>query len=156
MGVSGSGKSTIGKLLAESLNIQFYDGDDFHPAENKLKMQSGIPLNDDDRYPWLKRLNGLAKESIAQSGCIIACSALMESYRTMLTQGFTEPVHWFFLEGEFDVIQKRLEKRQMHFMPAQLLMSQFDILEIPDYAIKISIDATPETIVKNILKAIEH
>lgn len=156
MGVSGSGKSTIGKLLADKLKIPFYDGDDFHSVENKQKMQSGIPLNDEDRHPWLNRLNALAQESVEQKGCVIACSALKESYRKILTHGVADPVRWFLLEGEFDLIKDRIQERQMHFMPAQLLTSQYDILDIPDYAIKISIDAAPDTIIKNILKKIEH
>ena len=76
MGVSGCGKSTIGKLLSQELSIPFFDGDDFHPEENIIKMSSGIPLNDDDRYGWLVRLNDLAKEQLQKNSCIIVCSAL--------------------------------------------------------------------------------
>ncbi|MEO6131611.1 MAG: gluconokinase, GntK/IdnK-type, partial [Saprospiraceae bacterium] len=143
-------------LLAENLNIPFYDGDDFHPAENKQKMQSGIPLNDEDRYPWLTSLNAVAKESVEQKGCVIACSALKESYRKILMHGVADLVHWFLLEGEFDHIKNRLQERQMHFMPALLLQSQFDTLEIPSYAMHISIDAEPADIVKSIINELEY
>ncbi|MEP6794610.1 MAG: gluconokinase [Saprospiraceae bacterium] len=156
MGVSGCGKSTIGKMLSQKLNLLFFDGDDYHPAENVLKMHAGIPLDDADRYSWLKQLHGIASECIKQDGGVIACSALKESYRKILTEGIADQVRWIFLEGTFDCIKERLEKRQDHYMSAKLLTSQFDALEIPAYAIRVSIESSPETIVEKIINELEH
>lgn len=152
MGVSGSGKTTIGKLLAEKLRIPFFDGDDYHPQANVEKMEKGHPLNDEDRKGWLQRLNELANKQENQ-GAIIACSALKSEYRAMLRRGLNT-VDFVYLKGSFDLISKRLAERKGHFMPPQLLRSQFETLEIPDHAISISIDATPSQIVDAILEKI--
>ena len=130
-GVSGSGKTTIGKLLSERCAIPFFDVDDYHSAANKKKMQEGQALNDNDRSEWLKRLNQLAIEQCADKGAIIACSALKEQYRKMLADSIVVPVHWIFLQGSFSLIEERMKKRKGHYMPASLLQSQFDILEMP-------------------------
>lgn len=130
-GVSGSGKTTIGQLLSERCAIPFFDADDYHPPANKKKMQEGQALNDDDRSEWLKRLNQLAIEQCAKKGAIIACSALKERYRQILSDTITVPVHWVFLQGSFSLIEERMKKRKNHYMPASLLKSQFDILEMP-------------------------
>ena len=156
MGVSGSGKSTIGRMLADELHLPFFDGDDYHPMENVAKMKAGIPLEDVDRYSWLNRLHDLAIETLKQNGGVIACSALKESYRKILMNGIEQNVKWIFLDGDFDLIKKRMESRQSHYMPAKLLQSQFDTLEIPTYATSISIDATPKTIVERIMNELEH
>ncbi|MGB4848096.1 MAG: gluconokinase [Saprospiraceae bacterium] len=156
MGVSGCGKSTIGKMLADKLGIPFFDGDDYHPAENIAKMRAGIPLDDADRYSWLKQLHGIASECIKQHGGVIACSALKESYRRILTEGIADHVRWIFLEGTFDIIKERLESRQDHYMPAKLLSSQFDALETPLNAIRVSIESSPSSIVDKIFKELEH
>lgn len=149
MGVSGSGKSTVGKLLAEELGVPFFDGDDFHPKANLEKMALGQALNDTDRAGWLQSLNMLAKE-YNNTGAVIACSALKKHYRSTLMQGVAE--HSFvYLEGTFDVIQKRLQARKGHFMPPHLLQSQFDALEPPTDAISVSILNPQETIVTHIL-----
>jgi len=145
MGVSGCGKSTIGKMLAEGLGIPYFDGDDYHPANNIAKMKAGNPLNDNDRYGWLLRLNVLAREQ-ESGGAVIACSALKESYRDILSSHLNENCHWIYLEGTFETILQRLQYRKGHFMPESLLKSQFDILEIPTNAITVSIDQDPETI----------
>ena len=147
MGTSGTGKSTIGKLLAEELSIPFFDGDDFHSKEHILKMASGASLNDDDRFGWLTRLNNLAKSQLNTNSCIIACSALKEKYRELLSQGIEKNVKWVFLNGTIDQVQERLKNREHHFMPITLLKSQFDILEVPNYALQIDIALSPEEIV---------
>ncbi|WP_373519105.1 tRNA (adenosine(37)-N6)-dimethylallyltransferase MiaA [Pricia sp.] len=149
MGVSGSGKTTIGKLLAKKLGIAFFDGDSYHPEANVQKMAQGHPLNDDDRKGWLERLNELAQEHENQ-GAVIACSALKGKYRKLLRQGI-EKIDFVYLEGSFDLISKRLTDRKGHFMPPELLRSQFEALEIPNHAISVSIDATPSEIVSDIM-----
>ncbi len=154
MGVSGSGKSTIGRMLAEALDLPFFDGDDYHPAENVAKMQAGIPLQDEDRYAWLMRLHLLAIDLLKQNGGVIACSALKESYRKLLIDGVAKDVKWILLEGEYDLIKERMEARTGHYMSADLLNSQFAILEIPSYAIRISIDNSPETITEHIMNSL--
>ena len=153
MGVSGTGKSTIGKLLSKALDIPFYDGDDFHPEANVKKMSAGQPLNDDDRQGWLKKLNVLATEHSLQ-GAVIACSALKENYRILLANGMKETMRFVYLEGSFELIKSRLEKRTGHFMPLALLKSQFDTLEPPSDAISVSVSQTPEKIVQLILDQI--
>jgi carbohydrate kinase (thermoresistant glucokinase family) len=155
MGVSGSGKTTIGKKLAEKMKMPFFDGDDFHPIANKEKMRSGIPLTDDDRAGWLLRLNELAKEQSKKDGAVIACSALKEQYRVLLSGGITIPVYWTLLQGSFELIKKRIKERKGHFMPPFLLASQFDTLEIPKNAIKADISKTPDEIVESVISAIK-
>ncbi|WP_394748564.1 gluconokinase [Spongiimicrobium salis] len=146
MGVSGCGKSTVGSALAEKLSIPFFDGDDYHPQANIDKMKQGTPLNDDDRHGWLVQLNKLAKEHLS-TGAVIACSALKEAYRVLLQKDIEDHIVFVFLEGSFDEIMQRMQSRKNHFMPAQLLKSQFDTLEIPKNALRISIAKTPEEIV---------
>ncbi len=147
MGVSGVGKSTIGNLLSEELNIPFFDGDDFHPEENIKKMSKGEPLNDDDRLGWLQTLNKLAIKQLTNKGCVIVCSALKESYRDILNANIKDNAKWVFLSGSFKQIKERINKRKGHFMSSELLKSQFDILEEPKNAIKIDISLTPKNIV---------
>nr|WP_321412455.1 gluconokinase [uncultured Allomuricauda sp.] len=151
MGVSGSGKSSIGKLLSEKLSRPFYDGDDFHPEANVKKMSSGNPLNDDDRKEWLITLNGLALEH-RDKGAIIACSALKKNYRNLLQAGMGDSMAFVYLDGSFELIKSRLDQREGHFMSAQLLQSQFDTLEIPSKAITVSIEEKPTQIIKQIIK----
>jgi 6-phosphogluconate dehydrogenase len=151
MGVCGSGKSTIGKLLAKELNLSFYDGDDFHPQVNIDKMSEGIPLNDEDRKGWLKALNFIAKET--KKG-VFACSALKEPYRQILFDGLPADAHLVYLNGSYELIDKRMKARANHFMPPDLLDSQFEALEIPNYGIEVSIDETPENIIANIISQI--
>ncbi len=154
MGVSGVGKSTIGNLLSEELNIPFFDGDDFHPEENILKMSKGLALNDNDRFGWLQKLNKLAVEQQSKNGAIIACSALKKSYRDILHSSIKESTKFVFLDGSFNQIKERINARKGHFMNSELLKSQFDTLEIPQNAIKIDISLTPHKIVKLISKEI--
>ncbi|WP_136465612.1 gluconokinase [Flagellimonas onchidii] len=147
MGVSGTGKSTIGRLLSEALDIPFYDGDDFHPEANVKKMRVGKPLNDKDRQSWLEKLNALALEH-KSTGAIIACSALKQRYRNLLEKDMGSAIHFIYLEGSFELIKSRLESRKEHFMPLELLQSQFDTLEPPSEAITVSIFHSPEKIVE--------
>jgi len=152
MGVSGCGKSTIGKLLASTLKISFFDGDDFHPEANVQKMASGIPLNDEDRKDWLQKLNKISIEHIA-SGAVIACSALKETYRDQLNQNLGKQMVFVYLKGTFEEIHARLKKRQDHYMPIELLKSQFETLEAPADAIQVSINHSPDEIISEILDA---
>lgn len=150
MGVSGCGKSTIGKLLAKKLEIPFFDGDDFHPETNVTKMANGIPLNDEDRKGWLQSLNDLIIEHKV-NGAVIACSALKEKYRKQLKKDIEDKMVFVYLAGSFDEISIRLKERKNHYMPIDLLKSQFDILEPPKEAITVSILLSPEEIVSKII-----
>lgn len=154
MGVSGCGKSTIGNLLSDELKIPFYDGDDYHSETNVKKMASGQPLTDDDRMDWLLSLNEIALNR-REKGAIIGCSALKESYRKILENNLDNDVNWIYLSGSFDEVMSRLNQRKGHFMPAALLKSQFETLEIPGNAIKVSINQSAAQIVKRILELIE-
>jgi len=147
MGVSGSGKSTIAKLLAQEICVPYFDADDFHPESNIKKMSEAKPLNDDDRTPWLKKLHQLLRDQSNKKGAILACSALKETYRTILTQELK--ITWIYLKGEADIILNRMNARQ-HFMPASLLASQFEDLEEPDYSINVSIEKEPHQIIQTI------
>ena len=149
MGVSGSGKSTIAKLLSKKSGIPFFDGDAFHPKKNIDKMTLGLPLNDADRQPWLEALNQKLKDWRSAQGAILVCSALKESYREILASDID--VQWIFLNGDIEMIRKRLVQRSAHFMSTSLLESQFDCLEEPQYGRKMSIANTPENIVQEIL-----
>lgn len=151
MGVSGCGKSTIGKLLAAEFDIPFFDGDDYHPEANVNKMAAGNPLNDDDRKGWLERLNELSIEH-KNKGAVIACSALKEAYREVLSLHITTQVEFIYLAGAFKEICDRLQQRENHFMPAGLLQSQFETLEVPTDAITVSIMNTPKKIISRVIE----
>jgi gluconokinase len=150
MGVSGSGKTTLGKLLAERLGCEFLDGDDFHPPENVAKMTAGTPLADEDRWPWLERLNALLRE---RHDAVLACSALKEAYRERLAAGLKR-CEVVFLKGDFDLIRARLEERRHRYMPATLLQSQFATLEPPAGAIEVDVAEPPGRCVETILAAL--
>ena len=154
MGVSGCGKTTIAKLLSKKMDIPYFDADDFHPQQNIKKMIKGIGLDDHDRKPWLKSLNGRLKEWQKNKGAIVACSALKEKYRKTLTSGLD--IQWIFLEGSIQLIKNRLDHRKGHFMNAGLLQSQFDCLEVPNYGTKICIDNSPENIVNELLTHVKN
>jgi len=151
MGVSGSGKTTIGKLLAAKLGWPFYDADDFHPKDNLAKMAQGLPLNDRDRRPWLLAIHDLLVGLAARGGkAVIACSALKRDYRDLLCAGVQDS-RIVYLKGEFAILRERLERRQGHFFKASLLGSQFEIIEEPEDALTVNVDNPPETIVESIL-----
>lgn len=151
MGVSGSGKTTLGKQLSEKLNLAFFDGDDYHPPENIKKMSEGKPLDDADREGWLLRLNALAKDQLGK-GAVIACSALKEKYRNLLSQGLRDTEIWVYLVGSFKEIDHRIMQRKGHFMPSSLLKSQFRELEAPSYGIHIPVSLTTSQAVERILR----
>lgn len=135
MGVSGSGKSTLAKALADNLDLTFIEGDDYHSEANVNKMRKGIPLNDIDRQPWLESLNKVLKDP--KQFVVLACSALKQSYRDILSRGMEPPPYWVYLEGEAALIEKRMAERH-HFMPVDLLQSQLAALEKPSEALVLS------------------
>ncbi|WP_049824669.1 gluconokinase [Rhodopseudomonas palustris] len=154
MGVSGSGKSTIGERLAERLGWAYQDGDDFHPPGNVAKMSAGQPLTDDDRWPWLRAI-AADIDRIADSGdhAVFGCSALKRAYRDILVHGRND-VRIVYLDGSRELIAQRMAARKDHFMPAGLLDSQFATLEKPtpdERAITVTIDASVAQIVDAIV-----
>ena len=147
MGVSGSGKSTVGSAIAAKLGWEFRDGDDFHPPENRAKMSQGIPLNDSDRWPWLDAISKFSREAeSSRQNAVIACSALKEAYRTRLRTGCHE-MRFVFLQGSRDLLASRLKGRTGHFMPPSLLDSQLATLEVPTDALTLDIGHPLETLV---------
>jgi gluconokinase len=139
MGVSGCGKSTVGLALAKRMGWRFVDADDFHPSANVEKMRAGIPLTDDDRTPWLGKLNAVLRHSAAKrESIVLACSALREKYRSLLADRLPglRVVH---LSGSFELIEARLKARQHRYMPPALLQSQFSTLEPPTHALTLDI-----------------
>ena len=146
MGVSGSGKTTVGTALATELGWKFIDGDDLHPAENVAKMARGIPLDDVDRAPWLLAVRNVIQEQEASShDIVVACSALKQRYRDFLAEG--THIRWVFLAGSAAVIRARLVHRTGHFMKSVLLDSQLESLEIPGDALMVEIRSpVPDTV----------
>jgi carbohydrate kinase (thermoresistant glucokinase family) len=137
MGVSGSGKTSVGRRLGEELGWRFIEGDDFHPPENVAKMGAGTPLDDSDRWPWLERLaDEIAAIAARGENAVLACSALKQAYRDRLvSKAPPETVHFVHLTGTYEEIAERLAKRKHRYMPASLLASQFAALEPPKDAI---------------------
>jgi gluconokinase len=154
MGVSGSGKSTVGELLAARMGWRFYDGDHFHPPENVAKMAAGIPLDDADRAGWLAALATLIRDGLqaGESG-VIACSALREKYRDILRVDDTQ-VQFVYLKGTFEVIWSRMQGRRNHYMKAEMLQSQFAALEEPVGVLACDITEPPPQIVAQIVAAL--
>ena len=147
MGVTGSGKTTVGQNLAASLGWQYFDADEFHSAANIEKMKSGVPLNDADRKPWLESLQRVIRDSLKKAEpAVLACSALKESYRDMLL--IDERVQFVYLKGDYDLIKERLRARSDHYMNPDLLDSQFETLEEPNDALQIDIGSSPDAIVE--------
>ena len=147
MGVSGSGKSTIGQPLAERLGFPFLDADEFHPPENVAKMAAGTPLTDADRWPWLALLNAKLKN---EENAVLACSALKQSYRDALSRGLAD-CRFVHLSGSLELIRARLAERKHRYMPASLLESQFATLEPPAGALAVDIAQPPERCVDAIV-----
>ncbi len=154
MGVSGSGKSTIGKLLSRKLNVDFIEGDNYHSNENIKKLSSGIALTDNDRIKWLNKLNSIIYKNVTHSSCVVSCSALKKKYRSILRKNISDRVKFVYLEGSYSLIYERLIKRKNHFMSKSLLRSQFNTLEIPSNSIKINVKSNQASIVKRILEII--
>ena len=151
MGVSGCGKTTIGKLLAERLDCVFIESDEYHSADDIRKMSSGIPLTDQDRWPWLYCLNKLLRDAQDRSKpVVLACSALKQEYRDILSAGLLN-FFYVYLRGDYELIFSRMQQRR-HFMGAHMLASQFEILEAPADALVIDIKLPPHQIVDTILE----
>ena len=151
-GVSGAGKTTVGKLLAREIGWRFIEADDFHPAANIEKMRSGHPLTDGDRWPWLDRLRKQIEQLLsAGENAVLACSALKRAYRDRLRAA--DEVKFVFLRGDYALVEKQLRSRHGHFMNAALLQSQFEDLEEPQPAenvLTIELGRTPQKIVEEI------
>jgi gluconokinase len=150
MGVTGSGKTAVGKVLANELGWKFYDADDFHPASNIDKMRQGIPLTDEDRKPWLEALARLIDDARDRGeNIVLACSALKHAYQEYLRHDL-DVVHYVWLTGSEELIRRRLEARAGHFMNPKLLPSQFEILEPPGDAIRVDVGRSPVEIAHEI------
>jgi gluconokinase len=158
MGVSGSGKSTVAEALGKQLGWRFEDGDSFHPPSNVAKMRAGHPLTDEDRWPWLNAIaDAIARVCKAGEHVIIACSALRHAYRDVLLRD-RDDVRFVFLKGTQELIGDRLAHRKGHFMPPELLTSQFRTLEPPEaseHVITVSIDESVEAIVEDIVRQLK-
>lgn len=154
MGVAGCGKSTVASELAKRLNWPCYDADDFHSLENISKMSSGTPLTDEDRMPWLQFINShMLRKVREKQNSVYACSALKETYRQILNGGM-ENIHFVFLNASYTVLSERLKHRN-HFMKADMLQSQLDILEKPRDAITINCEKNVFLIVDEIIEALD-
>jgi carbohydrate kinase (thermoresistant glucokinase family) len=155
MGVAGCGKSTIGQQLADRLGWPFYDGDDFHPPANIQKMSEGIPLTDEDRSGWLITLADLIGNHVRHNqSAVIACSALKKKYRDILHVDAS--VRFVYLRGSYDLIEARLRQRSGHYMPSNLLSSQFASLEEPHGALTVDISLPPEQLVTEIIRQLRN
>lgn len=155
MGVTGSGKTTVGALLAGRTGGVFLDGDDYHPTENVAKMSRGTPLNDEDRWPWLDRLGVEIEQAVETRGSVVlACSALRRIYRDRLSAACAEPPLFIHLAGSRDLISVRMAARRDHYMPVGLLDSQIQTLEPieeDENAVVLTIDAPADQIVERLL-----
>jgi gluconokinase len=158
MGVSGSGKTTIGSRLAARLHWQFAEGDSFHPPANVARMRDGIPLTDEDRWPWLDAIAAWIDAARASGGrCVVTCSALKRAYRERLAGGHDD-VRFVYLKGDHALVAQRMADRQGHYMPVALLQSQFATLEEPspgENPLIVSIEAAPEEIVAGIVAVLK-
>ena len=151
-GVSGAGKTTVGKLLAQELGWQFLEADDFHPPANIQKMSNGRSLTDEDRWPWLDCLRKKIEQLLAAGkNAVLACSALKRGYRDLLR--VSDEINFVFLRGDYALVEKQLRSRSHHFMNPELLQSQFDDLEEPqadEHALTVALGRPPEEIVEEI------
>jgi len=156
MGVCASGKSAVGKLLAERLSLPFEDGDAYHAKESVDKMEAGIALDDADRWPWLEKVGS---RLAAAKGKVIACSALKKTYRQHIQNHAGRPVIFVYLAGERDVLVERMKRRTAHFMPMSLLDSQLKTLEVPapeERAVTVDIDAPLEAVVNQAIAQLQE
>lgn len=150
MGVAGSGKSTVGTMLADAMHCPFLDGDSLHSAANVGKMMRGIPLTDADRAPWLAAIRARLLEAFRNGrSLVVGCSALRQSYRAALAQGIA--ITWVYLKSSEALIRSRLRHRDGHYMKADMLASQFEALEEPSRAIIVDVAQSPEVIVEQVL-----
>jgi gluconokinase len=156
MGVSGSGKTTVGRELAAALHWDFSDADEFHSPANVEKMKSGVPLTDEDREPWLRSIrDAIERWKRDEPGHVLACSALKKRYRELL--GRNDPdVRFVYLHGGFELISERLKSRKGHFFNPALLRSQFEALEDPEDALVVDVSKEPQEIISAILVAIQQ
>ncbi|MBV8100996.1 MAG: gluconokinase [Verrucomicrobia bacterium] len=154
MGVSGSGKTAVGTRLAEKLNHEFLDADNFHPPANIEKMKHSIPLTDEDRFPWLRNLHSELASRLSQGkSVILACSALKETYRTILAENLSQ-VRFVYLHVDKETLAERLQKRAGHFFPKELLESQLATLETPHDALVVEENRPLDEVVDAIVKAV--
>jgi len=154
MGVAGAGKTTVGTLLAQRLSWRFLEGDALHPAANVGKMRRGIPLSDEDRWPWLKAIREeILKSEGRGENLVVACSALKASYREFLNSG--THIAWVYLKGSPEVLQARLEQRLGHFMKSGMLASQLETLEEPEDAITVMVDRPAAEMVQEICERLK-
>ena len=150
MGVAGSGKTTVGTMLAEAMHCAYLEGDSLHSPANVEKMSHGIPLTDADRAPWLAAIHARLLDSYRQGeSLVVGCSALKRSYRTVLADGI--PITWVYLKGSAALIRSRLQHRSGHYMKADMLASQFEALEEPSDALIVDVSPPPGAIVEQIL-----
>jgi len=150
MGVAGSGKTTVGTMLAEAMHCAFLEGDSLHSAANVEKMSHGIPLTDADRAPWLGAIHARMLDSFTRGVClVVGCSALKRAYRTVLADGI--PITCVYLKGSAALIRSRLQRRSGHYMKTEMLASQFEALEEPSDALIVDVSQPPRTIVERIL-----
>jgi gluconokinase len=161
MGVSSSGKSTVGQSIARRLHVPFLDGDGYHPQANVEKMRAGTPLTDEDRWPWLERLAGALHEAAEKKDAAVgACSALRRVYRDFLVEKAGEPILFVYLDGSKAVIAERMAKRKHEYMPTSLLDSQFATLEVPDPATEnvlvVPVTDSVEKITQTVAKSLDH
>jgi gluconokinase len=154
MGVCGSGKTTVGKVLAKRLGVAYRDADEFHPPENVAKMSAGIPLHDDDRWPWLDAIAAAIRETPPAAQVVVSCSALRRIYRERIARSAERPVRFVHLHGPRDILAERMSRRTGHFMPVSLLDSQLALLEPPgpdEPAVQLSIELPVERLVTTLV-----
>lgn len=156
MGVSGSGKTTVGQALARKLGWDFFDADDFHPPENIAKMAAGIPLNDSDRAPWLAAMHDQLLSTLkAGRHPVLACSALKGKYRAQLLEDM-DGIAIIYLKGSYNLIWSRMSTRESHYMKPEMLQSQFDALEEPEAAIVLDVKMSVKDMINTITKKFEE
>ncbi len=155
MGVSGSGKTTIGKRVSQELGVPFYEGDDFHPPENIAKMSSGIPLVDKDRVPWIDALVRALNEKESKDA-VVACSALSRFIRERIRGGLKDPAKFIWLTARPEIIEERLRQRGQHYMKAGMLASQFAALQMPQTARQVDVERPVDEVVAEVLQVVRE